>query len=120
MGKGEFVGLIKQTNLQPLAIRVAYRALVLGEKNVTIANSYCINRQIVEQAKRRVLRQQRIDKNIPATWEHISTHLPSELTEVVAWLETQVKYKEGLIVKRPKNPPKLSASTIELLSTLLR
>lgn len=119
MEKDEFVKLIKKTKLKPLSIRVAYRALVLGEKNVTIAKSYGINRQIIEQAKKRVLRQQKIDENIPTTWVHISTHLPSELTEAVTWLEKQAKYKDGLIVKHAKKPPELSAETIELISTLL-
>jgi hypothetical protein len=119
MEKNEFVALIKKTKLKPLSIRVAYRALVLGEKNVNIANSYSINRQIVEQAKRRVLRQQEIEKSIPETWEHLSIHLPNELTTAVIWLEAQAKYKDGLIVKRSKTPPALSVETIELLSTLL-
>ena len=119
MEKDEFVKLIKKTKLKPLSIRAAYRALVLGEKNVTIAKAYGISRQIIEQAKKRVLRQQKIDENIPTTWEHISAHLPIELTEAVTWLEEQAKYKDGLIVKRAKKPPELSAETIELISTLL-
>ncbi|MCP4320983.1 MAG: hypothetical protein GY787_03845 [Alteromonadales bacterium] len=119
MEKEEFVKLIKKTKLQPLSIRAAYRALVLGEKNVTISKSYGISRQIIEQAKKRVLRQQEIDKNIPTTWVHISTHLPSELTEAIGWLEEQAKYQDGLIVKRAKKPPELSAETIELISSLL-
>jgi len=118
MEKEEFIRLVKMTKLKPHSIRFAYRALVLGEKNVNIANAYSVKRQVVEQAKRRILREQKIENSIPETWNHISTHLPSELVEAVKWLEEQAKYQDGLIVKRSKTPPKLSAETIELLSTL--
>lgn len=118
MEKGEFVDLVKKTKLKPHSIRIAYRALVLGDKNVNIANAYSVKRQIVEQAKRRVLRQQKIENSIPETWLHHSTHLPIELIAAVRWLEEQAKYQDGLIVKRSKTPPELSAETIELISTL--
>lgn len=118
MEKGEFIGLVKKTKLKPHSIRIAYRALVLGDKNVNIANAYSVKRQIVEQAKRRVLRQQKIENSIPETWRHHSTHLPIELIAAVRWLEEQAKYQDGLIVKRSKTPPELSAETIELISTL--
>lgn len=98
---------------------MAYRALVIGDKNVNIANAYGVKRQIVEQVKLRILRQQKIESSIPETWEHISTHLPRELVEAVNWLEEQAKYQDGLIVKRSKKPPELSAATIELISHLL-
>lgn len=119
MEKDEFVALMKKTKLKPHSIRFAYRALVLGEKNVNIAKIYNVKRQVVEQAKKRVLRQQQIEKAIPKTWEHISIHLPSELIAAVVWLEEQAKHKDGLIIKRSKTPPDLSASTIESISTLL-
>jgi hypothetical protein len=119
MEQSEFVRLIKKTKLKPLSIRLAYRALVLGEKNVEIGKIYNVKRQIVEQVKRRVLRQQKIEKNIPETWKHISIHLPSELISAISWLEEQAKYEDGLIIKRSKTPPSLSASTIEMISTLL-
>lgn len=118
MEKGEFIGLVKKTKLKPHSIRMAYRALVLGDKNVNIANAYGVKRQSVEQAKLRILRQQEIENSIPETWQYVSTHLPSELIAAVSWLEEQAKYQDGLIVKRSKNPPELSAETIELISTL--
>lgn len=119
MEKEEFIHLVKNTKLKPLSIRIAYRALIVGDKNVNIANAYGVKRQIVEQAKKRILRQQKIDNNIPETWVHISTHLPKELIEVINWLEEQAKYKNGLIVRCSKTPPELSAETIELISNLL-
>ena len=119
MEKDEFIRLVKKTKLKPHSIRMAYRALVIGDKNVNIANAYGVKRQIVEQVKLRVLRQQKIENSIPETWEHISTHLPSELVEAVNWLEEQAKYQDGLIVKRSKKPPELSAAMIELISHLL-
>jgi len=119
MEKEEFIRLVKKTKLKPHSIMMAYRALVIGDKNVNIANAYGVKRQIVEQVKIRILRQQKIENNIPETWEHISTHLPSELIEAVKWLEEQAKHQDGLIVKRSKIPPVLSGSTIELISNLL-
>lgn len=119
MEEKEFISLVKQTKLKPLSIRMAYRALVVGDKNVNIANAYGVKRQIVEQVKLRILRQQKIENSVPETWEHISTHLPGELAVAVKWLEEQAKYQDGLIVKRSKKPPELSAATIELISHLL-
>lgn len=119
MDKAEFISLIKQTKLKPHSIRFAYRALVLGDKNVNIANAYGVKRQVVEQVKKRVLRQQKIEKSIPGAWVHISLHLPIELIEAVNWLEEQAKYQDGLIIKHSKTPPNLSAETIELISNLL-
>ena len=119
MKKAEFITLVRQTKLTLYSIRFAYRGLVLGERSVDIAGIYRVKRQVVEQAKKRVLRQQKIENNIPKTWNHISTHLPSELIEAINWLEEQTKYEHGLIVKRSKTPPDLSASTIEMISTLL-
>ena len=119
MEKDEFIKLIRKTKLQPLSIRLAYRALISGDKNVNIANAYGVKRQIVEQVKKRILRQQKIENNIPETWIYISTHLPKELIEVINWLEEQAKYQNGLIVKRAKPLPELSAETIELISNLL-
>ncbi len=115
----EFIRLVKATRLRLYSIRFAYRALVLGEKNANIAKIYNVKRQVVEQAKRRVLRQKEMENSVPETWQHISTHLPYELVEAVKWLEEQAKHKGGLIVKRSKNPPELSAETIELISHLL-
>jgi hypothetical protein len=119
MEKNEFIALVKKTKLKPYSIRMAYRALVLGEKNINIANIYGVKRQVVEQAKRRVLHQQKIENNIPKAWEHISMHLPSELVKAVSWLEEHAKHQDGLIVKRSKKPPELSTETIELISNLL-
>lgn len=119
MGKHEFIRLVKKTKLKPLSIRLGYRALVIGDKNVNIANGYGVKRQVVEQVKSRILRQQEIENNTPETWVHISKHLPEELAEIVNWLEVQAKYKNGLIVKRPKKPPELSPETIKLLANLL-
>ena len=119
MKEDEFIRLVKKTKLNHYSIRLAYRALVIGDKNVNIANAYKVKRQIVEQVKKRILRQQRIENSIPRTWEHISTHLPKELIEMVNWLEEQAKYQDGLIVKCSKNPPNLSAETIELILNLI-
>jgi hypothetical protein len=115
----EFVSLVKQTKLKLYSIRFAYRALVLGDKNGNVANVYGVKRQLVEQAKKRVLRQQKIEKKIPDTWGHVSVHLPIELIEVVKWIEKESKYNNGLLIKRSKKVPELSVETIELLSNVL-
>lgn len=119
MDKGEFILLVKQTKLKYNSIRFAYRSLVLGDKNSYIANIYGVKRQLVEQAKNRVLRQQKIAQNMPDTWASVSVSLPIELIEVVKWLEERAKYKNGLRIKTPKKPPALSTENIELLSNLL-
>ena len=115
----DIVELIKEIKLKPHSILIAYRALVLGEKNVQVANLYCVKRQIVEQIKKRVIRQQKLNDQIPETWAPISIHLPNELLDAVNWLAEQAKYEQGLIIKRSKKPPELSAETIELIATLL-
>lgn len=119
MEKEEFVRLVRETRLTLYSIRFAYRTLVLGERNANIAKIYQVKRQVIEQAKRRILRQQKIENSIPDKWLHVSVHLPLELVEAIKWLEDQVKYQDGLIVKRNKKPPNLSAKNIELISKLL-
>lgn len=119
MEKTEFERLVHETGLQERAIRLALRVLVDGEKPADVAQSEDVSRQLVEQAVRRVQRQQQITNGIPDNWVRVSVSLPPELADSVLWIYQQARLDAGLLVDAERMPPHLSAAGVELITDLI-
>jgi len=119
MEKTEFKKLAEKTKLKDKAINLAKLVLVDGLKTGDVAKQKNVSRQLVEQAKKRVLREKRISNNYPKEWQTVTAILPVQMIQVVKWIEGKEREKEGLIVKSKKRVPDLSADDVELLTEMI-
>ena len=119
MDKTLFDSLAEKTGLQDRARRLAYRVLVEGEKSVEVAKDEDVTRQLVDQAARRITRQQEIENGIPESWLPVSVSLPPELANAVKWIYRQARLDAGLVVDTDRKPPDISAEAVELITDLI-
>jgi predicted DNA-binding protein YlxM (UPF0122 family) len=119
MEKTEFKKLAEKTKLKDKAINLAEMVLVDGLKAGEIAKQKNVSRQLVEQAKKRILREKSISNNYPKEWRIVTAVLPVQMIQVVKWIEGKEREKEGLIVKSKNRVSDLSAGDVELLTEMI-
>lgn len=83
MDENKFNYLVSQTRLETKARRLAMRSLVNLEPTTTIALSEKVSRQLVEQAKKRIITQERIERAIPIEKIHIDAYVSPAVNEVM-------------------------------------
>ena len=114
-----FDELATKTKLQDRALAMAKGMLVYGEKSIDIGRREGVTRQLVEQAKNRILRQLRMEEKKGKDWVTVTAVLPRGMANIVDYIEKREKERYGKVVAEKSMPPPITAGEIEILAELI-
>lgn len=119
MDKVLFNELKQQTKMKKRSIQMARRVLVDGKSFSAVAREYGVTRQRTRQAALRITQQEKIVSKIPNDWKTKTVVLPNEWTDVIGYIDSKVREKQGVHVRTKREKPELDPEMIAILASVL-
>ena len=119
MDKILFDELRQQTKMNKKATQMAKRVLVDGKSFSAVAREYGVTRQRTRQAALRITQQEKIVSKIPNDWKTKTVVLPYEWTDVIGYIDSKVREKQGVYVRTKRAKPELDPEMVKLLAGIL-
>jgi hypothetical protein len=119
MDKILFDALASKTNMREKSISMAKKILLDGESFSAVAREYGVSRQRARQAANRITRQEKIICKMPDNWHVKTIVLPHEWVDVIGYIDSKVKEKEGVFVRVKRGKPELDGDMVTILAGIL-
>jgi len=114
-----FDQLKQQTKMKKKSIQMARSVLVEGKSFSAVAREHGVTRQRTRQATLRITQQEKIVSNIPKAWKTKTVVLPSEWTDVIGYIDSKVREKQGVYVRTKRGKPELDPEMVKVLAGIL-
>ena len=114
-----FNELKQQTKMKKRSIQMARSVLVEGKSCSAVAREYGVTRQRTRQAALRITQQEKIIDNIPKAWKTKTVVLPHEWTDVISYIDSKVREKQGVYVRTKRGKPELDPEMVKILAGIL-
>jgi hypothetical protein len=119
MDKILFDALASKPNMREKSIAMAKKILVDGESFSVAAREYGVTRQRARQAAHRITKQEKIICKMPDDWRAKTIVLPHEWVDVIGYIDSKVREKEGVFVRVKRGKPELDGEMVTILAGVL-
>ena len=119
MDKMLFDQLKQQTKMKKKSIQMARSVLVEGKSFSAVAREHGVTRQRTRQAALRITQQEKIVSSIPKAWKTKTVVLPHEWTDLISYIDSKVREKQGVYVRTKRGKPELDTEMVKILAGIL-